>query len=187
VLSLLTTWDAEAMNALHELRWAPLTAFFVLVSAWWVKWPVLAAVGAFGDTRAGWRLPRAALAASLAAGLGALAATGIKEIFDRARPPLGNVDVTAVVAVPGSPSFPSGHAATAFAAATVVAALHPRLRLPALAIAALVALSRVYLGVHYWSDVVVGSALGVAVGLLVAVAAKRLADRGDRDAAPVAA
>jgi undecaprenyl-diphosphatase len=186
VLSVLTSWDAEAMGALHELRWAPLTAFFVLVSAWWVKWPVLAAVGAFGDTRAGWRLPRAALAASLAAGLGALAATGLKEIVDRARPPLGGVDVTAVVAVPGSASFPSGHAATAFAAATVVAFLHPRLRIPAIGIAALVALSRVYLGVHYWSDVVVGSALGVVIGLAIALVTRRLARRADRDPAVAA-
>lgn len=186
MLSVLTSWDAEAMNALHQLRWAPLTAFFVLASAWWVKWPLLAAVGAFGDTRAGRRLPRAALAASLAAGLGALAATGLKEVVDRARPPLGDVDVTAVVALPASPSFPSGHAATAFAAATVVAVLHPRLRIPALAIAALVALSRVYLGVHYWSDVTAGSALGVAIGLAIAIVAKRTAKQGDRDAAPLA-
>jgi membrane-associated phospholipid phosphatase len=139
MLSQLTAWDATAMSALHELRWAPLTALFVVASAWWVKWPLLAAVGAFGDTRAGWRVPRAAIATSLAAGLGALAATGIKEIVDRARPPLTNTDLTALVAVPGSSSFPSGHAATAFAAATAVAVLHPRLRVPALAIATLVA------------------------------------------------
>lgn len=182
MLSELTAWDATAMGAFHELRWAPLTTLFVVASAWWVKWPLLAAIGAFGDTRAGRRVPRAAAVASVAAGLGALLATGLKEVVDRTRPPLADADVTALVGVPGSPSFPSGHAATAFAAATAVAVLHPRLRVPALAIAALVALSRVYLGVHYWLDVAAGAALGVAIGLALALAWKRLSSRG-RDAA----
>ena len=169
------------MGALHELRWGPLTAFFLVASAWWVKWPLLAAIGGLGDTRAGRRVPRAAMVSSAAAGLGALLATGLKEVVDRTRPPLADTDVTALVNVPGSPSFPSGHAATAFAAATAVAVLHPRLRIPALAIATLVALSRVYLGVHYWLDVAAGAAVGVAIGLAVALAAKRLFTRG-RDA-----
>jgi undecaprenyl-diphosphatase len=46
-----------------------------------------------------------------------------------------------------------------------VALLHPRLRLPAFGLAALVALSRVYLGVHYWLDIAAGAALGVLIGL----------------------
>ena len=47
----------------------------------------------------------------------------------------------------------------------MVGAAYPRVRLPLLGLAALVALSRVYLGMHYWSDVLAGSLLGVAIGL----------------------
>jgi undecaprenyl-diphosphatase len=64
---------------------------------------------------------------------------------------------------PSSPSFPSRHAATAFAGATTLG-LRERELLPALvALAAAVAGSRVYLGLHYRSDVAAGAAVGTAV------------------------
>jgi len=61
-------------------------------------------------------------------------------------------------------SFPSGHSANAFALATILALTFPWMALPALVLAASVAASRVVLGVHFPSDVVAGSLLGVLVG-----------------------
>jgi undecaprenyl-diphosphatase len=61
--------------------------------------------------------------------------------------------------------MPSGHATTAFAAALAVGLVHPRLRWPLVVLAALIAISRVWLGVHYLSDVLAGAALGSAVSL----------------------
>jgi undecaprenyl-diphosphatase len=58
-------------------------------------------------------------------------------------------------------SFPSGHATTAFALAAVVGFLSPRWFYPMLAVAVLIALSRVALGVHYPSDVTGGAILGL--------------------------
>jgi hypothetical protein len=63
----------------------------------------------------------------------------------------------------GKFSFPSGHAAAAFAEATAIASYYPRLRVPLYAWATGVAASRVYLGRHYLTDVVVGSSLGIWV------------------------
>ena len=57
---------------------------------------------------------------------------------------------------------------TAFAAAGAVAVLAPRLRWPVLGLAAVIAFSRVYLGVHFWLDILAGAALGLVVGLVVA-------------------
>jgi diacylglycerol kinase family enzyme/membrane-associated phospholipid phosphatase len=65
--------------------------------------------------------------------------------------------------VPRSTSFPSGHAASAFAFATGVAIEEPRLRAPILGLASAVAFSRVYSGVHYPADVLAGAAIGIAV------------------------
>lgn len=57
---------------------------------------------------------------------------------------------------------------TAFAAAAAVAVLAPRIRWPVLALAALIGFSRVYLGVHFWLDVLVGSVLGLVIGVAFA-------------------
>jgi undecaprenyl-diphosphatase len=130
-----------------------------------VKWPLFAAVGAIRDLSCRRLLPLASGAALVAAGLAGLAVSLLKDAADRPRPPLADPAIHAVGTIPDSTSFPSGHSATAFAAAVAVGLLCPRLRAPLLALALLVAVSRVYLGVHYWSDVLAGSVLGAAIGL----------------------
>jgi undecaprenyl-diphosphatase len=174
LLDLLVDLDHHAIRATGELRWAPATAVLALLSAWWVKGPLLVAVGWGADLRSGRRYPLVALAATVsffvASGLNAL----LKPLVDRSRPPQA-IGLDALVGVPGSASFPSGHAMTAFATAGAVAVLAPRLRWPMVAVAAVIAFSRVYLGVHFWLDVLVGSALGLAVALLASVGLRSVA------------
>lgn len=172
VLEILRTFDANVSAWAETLRWGPLTVVFVVASMWWVKWPLLLAVGAFGDCKCRRRRPRAAAAGLLAVGVAALLVTVLKELFDRARPPLADGSLDPVGIVPASASFPSGHAATAFAVAVAVGLIHPRLRTPLLAAAAVVALSRVYLGVHYAFDVLAGTLLGVGIGFAAAWAVR---------------
>jgi undecaprenyl-diphosphatase len=157
--------DAAASSFAESLRWGPLTVVFLLASTWWVKWPLIAAIGACGDAACRRRRPRAFAAGLLAIGTAALLVAILKQTFDRPRPPLADPTLDPIGIVPASASFPSGHAATAFAAAVAIGLVHPRLRKPLLALAAVVALSRVYLGVHYVLDVLAGTVLGVAVGV----------------------
>jgi membrane-associated phospholipid phosphatase len=173
----LAQWDGAALEWLHSVHWGPLTAVFVIASAWWVKWPLIAAAGGCCDAAKRRWLPTAALLGATAALIAESLAALLKSVTERARPPVADPGIEALVSLPDSTSFPSGHAAAAFAAATAVGMLHPRFRAPLLVLAGMVALSRVYLGVHFWSDVLVGSLLGVAIG----VATVRLFQRGRRE------
>jgi undecaprenyl-diphosphatase len=103
-------------------------------------------------------------AAVLAADLTALA---IKGATGRERPFLVFPEPEPLVTTPLGLSFPSGHAATSFAAATVLSTLASRRgRVALYGLATLVALSRVYVGVHYPADILAGALLGLAVGVL---------------------
>jgi undecaprenyl-diphosphatase len=93
------------------------------------------------------------------------ASDGIKLAVGRERP----VDHP-LVREPTSDSFPSGHAATSFACAATLAMFLPRRAAVLYVLAALIAYSRVYVGVHYPLDVLAGAALG----LLVATALRLL-------------
>ena len=75
--------------------------------------------------------------------------------------------------IPHSHSFPSGHTATAFAGATVLSYLVPRAAPAFVLLAAAIAYSRLYVGVHFPLDVVGGAVIGIATALLLLVAARR--------------
>ena len=95
---------------------------------------------------------------------------GMKTIRPRHRPDRVGAHVPAarLVAMPSSGSFPSGHSASAFAFASCVGASLPGAAPPLLGLAAAVAYSRIYTGVHFPGDVIVGSVIGAAIGRAVA-------------------
>lgn len=78
------------------------------------------------------------------------------------------------VKMPSSTSFPSGHSASAAAFAVAVGDVLPALRLPLGAAASVVGFSRVYTGVHYPSDVLVGATVGALLGRLTSRVALHL-------------
>jgi diacylglycerol kinase family enzyme/membrane-associated phospholipid phosphatase len=116
-------------------------------------------------TFAGRRGRRAALRGILSiAATSALTNLPAKHLIARVRPELAVVpEVRRLARVPTSTSFPSGHAASAMAFATAASLELPRLRVPLGGLAAAVGLSRVYTGVHYPGDVLVGATIGAAV------------------------
>ncbi|MGZ8783443.1 MAG: phosphatase PAP2 family protein [Gaiellaceae bacterium] len=87
----------------------------------------------------------------------------LKLVIERDRPPFTRPVPEPLLESPSTYSFPSGHATVSFACATVLAVAAPRLRWALLGLAAAIAFSRVYVGVHYPFDVLGGAVLGVAI------------------------
>lgn len=88
----------------------------------------------------------------------------LKRIFERNRPFVDNNDVNLRIAPPKDIySFPSGHTSAAFAMAYAIGISFPHFFVPAMLLAFLCGLSRIYLGVHYPTDVLAGVLIPTAV------------------------
>lgn len=90
----------------------------------------------------------------------------IKNLAARPRPFTHMPDISLLIPPPRDYSFPSGHSFASFASATVLAKRIKKTAPYVIALAVLVAFSRLYLYVHFPSDVLCGSALGIAAGLI---------------------
>ncbi len=156
----IVTWFAShrsaALDALAELLAVVGRAGLVFV--------VAALVRGFFDKK----LAMAAWQTVLAVLLAMLVSDGVlKPAVNRPRPFIAHPSLHTAGARPASGSFPSGHAAESFAGALLLASTWPQARVGIWAVAALVGVSRVYLGVHYPTDVLAGALVGLAVGWLV--------------------
>ncbi len=153
-------FEFAILNYIQTLRFGALDACMLFVSQLVDKgllWLALAAV-----LLAARRTRRVAAALLLALILGHVLGNGVaKHIFARVRPCNVNLAAELLLARPHSYSFPSGHACLAFC---TIATLHlAQLRAlfwPALLVGVLVCASRIYLYVHFPTDILAGAALG---------------------------
>ena len=98
----------------------------------------------------------------------------LKQLISRPRPCQIDQAFALLVARPSSSSFPSTHSAWAFGAATAIFMRHRKLGAAAYAVAALIAFSRLYMFLHFPTDVLFGMALGIALGVLASRITKAL-------------
>lgn len=161
-------FDAHADSALELLRGNVVAnRTFYAASALGdhgLLWHTIGAMRALGGDR------QVAEALRLSAALAfesVLVNVGIKSMFRRTRP-LHTAIRPFALRRPMTSSFPSGHATSAFCAAVLLSKADPKLRPLWYATATVVASSRVHVRIHHASDVVVGAALGYALGHLVA-------------------
>ena len=90
----------------------------------------------------------------------------LKQLISRPRPCQMDEAFALLVARPSSSSFPSTHSAWAFGAATAIFMQHRKMGVAAYVVAALIGFSRLYMFLHFPTDVLFGMVLGIALGVL---------------------
>jgi membrane-associated phospholipid phosphatase len=152
--------DLELYRRVRSLARAPRVASWVrrysALGEHGAVWLALGATGALVDGARRERWSRA----TVCVGMAYVTSTSIKLAIGRRRPVIE--DLPHLMATPTGLSFPSSHSTSSFAAARAYGRLLPA---PPLYAAALgMAFSRLYLGVHYPSDILAGAALGTVLG-----------------------
>ncbi len=137
-------------------------------------WLSVAAVIAATGGRTGRRVATAGVAALAVNSL--IVNVPLKRAGRRTRPDreAAQVPMERQVAMPSSPSFPSGHSASGFAFAAAVGGTLPVVAAPLRLVASAVAYSRVHTGVHYPGDVIIGALIGTTIGEGVTVVSRWL-------------
>jgi undecaprenyl-diphosphatase len=92
---------------------------------------------------------------------------GLKNIVGRLRPCDVNTSIKLLIARPTDFSFPSGHAMTSFTPAVLLMFMNKKIGSVALVLASIIAFSRLYLYVHYPSDVIAGVIIGSSLALVL--------------------
>ena len=158
--------DTQLFLFINHLPHNPIiNSFFALLSGvgyWGIGWGIILVIlfilGELKDKKV--------LLVFLFSGICTLLFTdlGLKNIVRRLRPEFVIPQTLVIFDHSRSFSFPSGHATIAFAAAFILGREHKKLRWLYYLLAILISFSRIYLGKHYPSDVIVGAIIGLLIG-----------------------
>lgn len=175
---MITSIDFKILDAIQSITNPVLDAFFVVIThlgdagALWIAIAVLCLC--FKKTRkCGVMLAAVLILGTL---LGNMA---LKNIIARPRPFVQNPEMLKelLIAAPHGFSCPSGHTLASFESAFVIFLNNKKWGIVSLVIAALIAFSRMYLYVHFFTDILLGTLLGIVLGCLVYYAVNKIEGR----------
>lgn len=159
-------WEFAFLDALQSVRTPVLDGIFKNITHlgdggyFWIALGIILCI---------WKKTRICgicMLASMAVG-GLVTNVTLKPLVARQRPCWINETVDLLIAMPKGYSFPSGHSQCSFVAATAIFWNHKKWGTAALVLAAFIAFSRLYLYVHFPTDVLAGTVIGLVVGTLV--------------------
>ncbi len=169
MLSLIQGIDSAGFNFINHTAANPLFDFFFPLITEKTHWIIPLVLFYLYLFRVDWKRASLALAVTVigVAVTDVIAAQILKPLFGRVRPSHELTEtVRLLVGKGGKLSFPSNHAANSMALACITSHFFPRMRGGLLLIALLVAFSRIYVGVHYPGDVLVGAIYGGLMAML---------------------
>ncbi len=169
-------WEFSVLNALQAVHMPVLDAFFKTVTSLgdhgWFFIVLALALCCFKKTRTCGLCMLAGMA------VGALIANAaLKPLVARARPCWINDTVKLLIENPTDYSFPSGHSQVSFVSAASIYRSHKRWGIAAYVLAVLIAVSRLYLYVHFPTDVLAGALIGIVTGTIVSGQIIRIAGK----------
>lgn len=141
-----------------------LNYFFAILSGvgtWGIIWIIIALILFFWEEK---KNHQKLIALFIGLGISTIVVELVKNLTKRVRPELTVPFVLTISEKSTSFSFPSGHATIAFAAAYILGRQHKKLKWLYYLLAILISYSRIYLGKHYPSDVMIGAVTGLCIG-----------------------
>lgn len=164
---MITQLDFKILDAIQGIRFGFLDKFMVFVTRLgdegylWIALAVL--MICFEKTR------KCGIMLAIALVMGLLVGNlGLKNLIARERPYVQNPEMLKQLLIPplSSYSCPSGHTMSSFECAVAIFLWNKKFGIPALVVASLIAFSRMYLYVHFLTDVLLGALIGVAIAFL---------------------
>lgn len=180
MLTVLTNFDAEITNGIFALPHITIFnyffGFFAVSGTASIIWLVFLVSLVFFEAK---RHKDFIVCSMLALMIATFAYTSLKQIIKRPRPLAANPTrlhqlQSVATDYPSDYSFPSGHATIAFTAAGILSVFDKKRKKYFYLIAVLIAFSRVYLGFHYVSDVIMGTVLGILIAQCITHANKKI-------------
>jgi membrane-associated phospholipid phosphatase len=169
--------DIRILRAINSSETLPSDKFFQFMSnsEAYISLAIPAGMGSVGLIKKDDLLVRNACVTFAAIGVNSAITLALKYSINRTRPYITYPDIVKK-SKGASPSFPSGHTSMAFATATSLSLEYPRwyVIVPAYTWAGTVGYSRMYLGVHYPSDVLIGALVGAGSAWLTHAVNKKL-------------
>ena len=98
----------------------------------------------------------------------------LKPVIGRVRPFVGLEDIMLLITPPGDASFPSGHTLVSVSSAIVILRANKKLGIAALVLASLIAFSRMYLYVHFPTDIIAGVVLAIIISMVCIVVSDKI-------------